>query len=179
LVKVLIIQHYKENRRKCTVTPLRDRPDLELQVLRPGPAGYPPFEIEGGIVLRVDGPPLTAADRAILEEEPGRRLVLVDCNWAKVPGIFRRFSSRGPLHHRSLPPGIRTAYPRRSKLFQDPPGGLATVEAIAAALAILRSPDPSILAGYLWAGEFLRLNPDLFAGWEREPIRGSRALEAR
>jgi len=47
-----------------------------------------------------------------------------------------------------------------------------------------RSPHRAAVGGQLnndadRADEFLRLNPGLFAGWEREPIRGSRALEAR
>jgi len=161
-VRFLAIQYHKENHKKCTLTPLRNRPDVEIQVLRPGPSGYPPFWIEGGILLAVGAPPLERSDRAILDADPGSRVVLIDGNWVKVPAILRALRARGPLVHRSLPEGIRTAYPRRSKLFVDPAGGLATVEAMAAAGAILGEPDPELLAGYTWREEFLRLNDHLF-----------------
>ena len=54
-----------------------------------------------------------------------------------------------------------TAYPRRSRLFADPAQGLASVEALYAALAILGRPRPELLEGYRWASEFLRANPEL------------------
>jgi pre-rRNA-processing protein TSR3 len=161
-VRFLAIQHHKENHKKCTLTPLRNRPDVEIEVLRPGPGGYPQFWIEGGILLAVGAPPLERSDRAILDADPRNRVVLIDGNWIKVPGILRVLRARGPLVHRSLPEGIRTAYPRRSKIFVDPEGGLATVEAMAAAGAILGSPDPELLAGYTWREEFLKLNASLF-----------------
>jgi len=163
LIKVLVILHHKENRKKCTLTPLRRRAELEVKVIRPAPGGYQPLEIEGGVLLQVGAPPLGPDDRALLDEDPCRRLVLIDSNWIKVPAILRSIRSRGPLARRSLPSEVRTAYPRRSKLFRDPPGGLATVEAIAAANAILGEFDPSFLENYHWAGEFLELNRDLFS----------------
>ena len=82
--------------------------------------------------------------------------------------LLRRLEPRGSLLARSLPGEIRTAYPRRSKLFRDPPRGLATVEALVSALAILGSPDFSLLEGYLWADNFLALNRDFFQGLEGE-----------
>jgi rRNA small subunit aminocarboxypropyltransferase len=159
---ILIIQHRKENPRKCTVTALRGRPDVEVLVLRPGLSGYEPLEIEGGILLAVDSPPLSPADRGLIAPGTGGRLVLVDANWVKIPPMLRCLRSRGPLAHRSLPADVRTAYPRRSKVFEDPAGGLATVEALAAALAILGIPDPTLLAGYVWRDRFLELNRGLF-----------------
>ena len=61
---------------------------------------------------------------------------------------------------RRLPP-LSTAYPRRSRTFADPDGGLASVEALYAALAILGRPRPELLADYRWAADFLRQNPGL------------------
>jgi pre-rRNA-processing protein TSR3 len=161
-LRILVLQHHKENRKKCTVTAIQKRADVEVEVLRPGPAGHPPLVVEGGILLAVDAPPLVPADRTLLEASPAARLVLVDANWVKVPAILARLSSRGPLAARSLPADVRTAYPRRSKLFEDPAGGLATVEAIAAAMAILGAWDPTILEGYNWTNLFLERNPRLF-----------------
>jgi len=164
--RVLVVQHYKENLKKCTVTPLRNRPDLEIRIIRPDPSGYPPLEISGGILLAVGAPPLSPEDRAHLEAAGERRLVVIDANWAKVPVILRALRPREPLVRRSLGAGILTAYPRRSKLHEDPPEGLATVEAIAAALAILGAPDLSLFEGYPWAREFLDLNRGLLGGAE-------------
>lgn len=169
---ILIIQHRKENPKKCTVTALRGRPDVEVMVLHAGPSGYPPLEIEGGILLAVDSPPLSPADRALVAPGTGGRLVLIDANWVKIPPMLWCLRSRGPLAHRSLPGSIRTAYPRRSKVFEDPAGGLATVEALAAALAILGMPDPTLLEGYVWKEEFLELNRELFG--VTPPSPGSR-----
>ena len=71
----------------------------------------------------------------------------------------------GALHHRSLPDGIRTAYPRRSKLFDDPEGGLASVEALFAATAIVGIPRFDLLDHYRWADQFLELNAKRFEQW--------------
>ncbi len=162
--RVLVLQHYKENPKKCTVTPIRKHPMVEVKVVRPARGGYPPLKIEGGILLAVGAPPLVPEDRAHLGSGSGKRLVVIDANWVKVPRIIRSLRPREPLIGRSLPSEIQTAYPRRSKLFRDPPEGLATVEAIAAALAILGESDSTLLEGYPWAERFLELNPGLLGG---------------
>jgi pre-rRNA-processing protein TSR3 len=166
--KVLILHFHKENPKKCSAEALRGRPGIEMRVVRPGAGGqYPPTELAGGILLAVGAPILSREDRAILDESPERRLVLIDANWVKVPIVLRTLAPRGPLVERTLPPDVLTAYPRKSKVREDPAGGLATVEAAAAALAILGAPDPTLLDGYLWAGEFLGKNAWLLGGGAR------------
>ena len=54
-----------------------------------------------------------------------------------------------------------TAYPRRGKLALDPEHGLASVEALYAAIALLDGPRPELLARYRWSADFLAANPDL------------------
>jgi len=66
----------------------------------------------------------------------------------------------GELIPRRLP-RLVTAYPRRSKLTPDPEHGLASVEALYAAVALLDVPRSAFLAQYRWAAEFLAANPDL------------------
>ena len=61
---------------------------------------------------------------------------------------------------RSLPP-LLTAYPRKSQVFEDPERGLASIEALYAAVRILYGPRPELLEGYRWGDEFLRMNPSL------------------
>ena len=67
------------------------------------------------------------------------------------------------LETRSIPHGWRTAYPRHSKVSEDPAEGLATVEALHAALALTGRRDDSLLAHYRWASDYLRLNAPLLA----------------
>jgi pre-rRNA-processing protein TSR3 len=161
IAPVLILKYHRENPKKCSVTAIEGRPGVEIRAVKPGHSGYGPIELEGGILLAVDSPPLTSADRGLLDG-PDRRLVLIDANWIRVPALLDALRPRGPLVSRSLPAEVRTAYPRRSKIHEDPAEGLATIEALAAALALLGSFDRSILDGYHWAKEFLELNRWLF-----------------
>jgi pre-rRNA-processing protein TSR3 len=65
------------------------------------------------------------------------------------------------LRYRSLPPELQTAYPRKSKIFEDPQNGLASIEALHAALCMLGKRDDSLLDGYRWRKEWLDLNSEL------------------
>jgi pre-rRNA-processing protein TSR3 len=51
---------------------------------------------------------------------------------------------------------VSTAYPRTSKCFDDPAQGLASIEALYLARALLGDKDPSLLDGYYWRDDFLR-----------------------
>lgn len=68
-----------------------------------------------------------------------------------------------PIESRSIPPQWRTAYPRQSKIHADPSAGLATVEALFAALCTLGRRDDSLLRFYPWRDAFLELNSSLLA----------------
>jgi pre-rRNA-processing protein TSR3 len=163
-VRFVILQDHKENRRKCTAAPLQGLAGIETIRLRPPRSPESPLEVPGGIWLAVDGPPLEPEDRKLLEED-GRVLVL-DSTWARLGGLERRLyvRERRQAHRRSLPAAIRSAYPRRSKLFEDPPGGLATVEAVFAVTAILGEARWEVLESYRWAEDFLARN-----GWLERP----------
>jgi pre-rRNA-processing protein TSR3 len=63
---------------------------------------------------------------------------------------------------RSLPL-IHTAYPRKSEVFADPTEGLATIEALYAALRILGRDTRGLLDHYHWKQKFLELN-----GWSED-----------
>ncbi len=159
-MRFLVIQDHKENRRKCSLTPLEGRADVAFVRLE-SPAWVPgKVEVGSGILLEIDAPPLAREDVSLLGEDD--QLVLLDATWARLPKLSNRISVAGGarLEPRSLPPGIVTAYPRVSKVHRDPPAGLASVEALFAATVILGRPRPDLLAGYRWADEFLRRN-----GW--------------
>ena len=82
--------------------------------------------------------------------------MLIDCTWRRVSTLSRRID--GELLPRRLP-HLVTAYPRRSKLVPDPEHGLASVEALYAAIALLDAPRPALLEHYRWAADFLAANP--------------------
>jgi pre-rRNA-processing protein TSR3 len=144
---ILILRDPRESSRKCSLTPLLGLPGVSLVVHhreRRVDAG-------GRILLSPDGEELGPQDA-------GRGLFLVDCSWRRVPTLLAAVDGE-PIPRR-LPPLV-TAYPRRSRLFEDPEQGLASVEALYAALAILGRPRPELLEGYRWAEEFLAANPQL------------------
>ncbi len=144
---ILVVHDLREPAAKCSVTPLRGMPGVQFVPIFGG------RRVDAGrrIWLHPDGDELTPADR-------GLGLLLIDCVWHRVPKLAKFVD--GDLVRRRLPPLV-TAYPRRSKLARDPEHGLASVEALYAALAILGSPRPELLARYHWAGEFLAANPGL------------------
>jgi pre-rRNA-processing protein TSR3 len=139
----VIVRHPKENPRKCSVLPLRGRPDvvfLEYPVRqRPDLANY--------VRLTAEGPELSAADAA-------SGILLLDGSWRWAGAMTRAFADVPP---RSLR-GYRTAYPRVSKLGTDPDNGLASVEALLVAYHVLGRPTEGLLDHYHWAEEFVRLN---------------------
>ena len=139
----VIVRHTHENPRKCSVLPLKGRPDLLF-------LNYPVKErpsLEGYIRLAAEGPELTAADA-------NHGVLLLDGSWRWAGVMTSDFADVPP---RSLH-GYRTAYPRISKQGTDPDNGLASVEALFLAHHILGRSTAGLLDHYRWAKEFLRLN---------------------
>ncbi len=166
-VSFLMIRDHKENKQKCTLSPLEGRdgyPFLDLSQ----PASPPVIEeIGGGILLATDAPIMTRSDREFLA--PGV-VTIIDSTWARVPNVIARVRP-APGHRlirRALPDELVTAYPRVSKLYQDPEQGLSSIEAVFAALVVLGSPDPSVLDGYRWRTQFLEQNDLTWqrSGWD-------------
>jgi pre-rRNA-processing protein TSR3 len=81
-------------------------------------------------------------------------LLLLDGSWRWAKVMTKMFAS---VPARALH-GYQTAYPRVSKLYVDPPQGLATVEALFLAYHILGRPTAGLLGHYRWRDSFLRLN---------------------
>lgn len=145
--EVLILRDPRESAAKCSLTPLRGLPRLRFERWEHGRT----YAVGRRIVLHPEGELLGPADA-------GRDLLLVDCAWRRLPRLLS--SVEGELLPRRLPPLV-TAYPRRSKLFADPERGLASVEALFAALALLGERRPELLVAYRWRAEFLAANPTL------------------
>ncbi|MFN9274919.1 MAG: hypothetical protein ACK6D2_04210 [Planctomycetota bacterium] len=142
-VATTVIRHHKERSAQCSLRFLHGRPEMTFLRERPGFT----FDATGYLLLAVDAPPLSAADA-------GRPLLLLDSTWRWLPRL--RACVTGAPIPRSIAAGVATAYPRASKHFADPAAGLASIEALYLARALLGDKDPSLLDGYHWRDEFLR-----------------------
>jgi pre-rRNA-processing protein TSR3 len=139
----IIIVHEKERRDKCSVEPLRARPDM---IFHRFPLRQP-VDTQGYVRLALEGEPLSAADG-------DRGLLVLDATWRLASKMEASFLDV-PL--RTIPPW-HTAYPRRSKMTVDPDQGLATIEAIYVAYRLLGRETRGLLTSYHWREEFLRRN---------------------
>lgn len=142
----IIVVHPREKRSKCTVEPLRGRDDFVFWTFPE--KGQEP--LDGYVRLGIGGEQLSEADA-----ESG--LLVLDGTW-KLAEKMEPFFRDVPV--RSLPPW-QTAYPRVSKLFEDPAAGLATIEAVYAAHTILERGTSDLLDSYYWADQFVELNRSL------------------
>jgi len=144
---VLILRDSRESTRKCSLTPLRGKTGIRF-------VNYDRdrrIDASGRILLHPKGAEFT-------EEDRGKGLLLVDCAWRRLPDLLATVD--GDPAPRRLPP-LATAYPRKSRVFEDPERGLASIEALYAALALLGEARPDLLAGYRWADAFLEANLSL------------------
>ncbi|MFM7166279.1 MAG: hypothetical protein ACKPJD_35645 [Planctomycetaceae bacterium] len=147
--RTVIVIHPRERRSKCSVEPLRRDPEYIFTTF-PHPV---PIDLTGYVRLGIGGPQLS-------ESDAGSGLLLLDGTWKRAAGMLPFYQH---LPVRSLP-SLKTAYPRKSEIYEDPEGGLATIEALYAALRILRRPVAGLLDSYYWRQQFLNLN-----GWEEAP----------
>ncbi len=140
----------KERPGRCSLTPFRQDPRFRVTYFDPNV----PCNVEGGILLHPDGRPLAPRDADL-------GIVLVDGSWKYSARMVRGLS--GILVWRSIPTGLVTAYPRRSKKGTDPPTGLASIEALYAALWVAGKAPADLLSHYHWREQFLAQNAEWFA----------------
>lgn len=148
----IILRHRRENLRKCSLRGLESHPLLHFYTYPKDP--LPP--LSSYILLSIDAPVLS-------KEDAEYGLFLIDGTWRHSETMFRSLSKPHLFRARSLPPGIRTAYPRRQEDCIDPSRGLATVEALFVACCILQRPTEGLLEHYHWKDSFLKENPMLTA----------------
>ena len=149
LPPTVIVVHPRERRSKCSVEPLRDRPEFVFTTF---PHAVP-IDVTNYVRLGIGG-------RVLSPEDSDRGLLLLDGTW-RLAARMEPFYSH--VEVRSLPV-IQTAYPRKSEVFADPSEGLATIEALYAALRILGRPTAGLLDQYHWKQLFLERN-----GWADDP----------
>lgn len=142
MIRDVIIRHPKERRAKCSLEPLRNRKDLCFHTARPGFV----FDATGYVLLAIDAPLLSSGDRSL-------PLLILDSTWRLLPRLEAVI--RGSPVRRSLPPSVRTAYPRISKISPDPSAGLASVEALYAARKLQNRDTSGLLDHYRWKAPFL------------------------
>ncbi|MEC8614227.1 MAG: hypothetical protein VXY17_02315 [Verrucomicrobiota bacterium] len=85
-------------------------------------------------------------------DDAGRPLLLLDSTWRLLPQLEACLHGEGV--RRTLP-AVATAYPRVSKIAEDPLGGLASVEALYFAKLLLGERDDSLLSSYHWRETFI------------------------
>lgn len=161
----IIVVHPKERRSKCSVQHLRGREGFVFwnypkrdpvgpavadatghSAPNPEPRQAQP-DLRDYVRLGFGGPVIAPADA-------DRGLLILDGTWRWAESMEPDFAD---LPVRSLP-DLQTAYPRVSKTYDDPPGGLATIEALYAAYRLMGRETGGLLEGYYWGGEFLKRN---------------------
>ncbi len=141
----VIVVHPRERRSKCSVEPLRTRSEFVFTTF----PQIVPIDLTCYVRLGIGG-------RLLSSEDADRGLLLLDGTW-RLAARMEPFYSH--VEVRSLPL-IHTAYPRKSEVFADPSEGLATIEALYAALKILGRETTGLLDHYYWQQQFLERN-----GW--------------
>lgn len=144
-----IIVDHSETANKCTILPLAYRPDFQIK--------RRPHSLKADILLHPDGIPITQ----LKDLSQVQRLGAVDCVWRRLDPILQKISGPLPLLV-SIPADFLTAYPRASRKDFDPEGGLATIEALFIAAALLGRWDQSLLREYYFGEKFLRENAVMF-----------------
>ena len=140
----IILRHRRENLKKCSLTGLETHPALHFLTY---PTSALP-DLSNYIVLKVGAPPLT------LEDAP-KGLFLIDATW-RLAAIMGKVVPE--MEARSLPPGFKTAYPRRNTDCPDPGAWLSSIEALYIAHRLLNKPHEDLLDRYHWKEDFFRLN---------------------
>lgn len=141
MTPVTVIRHPKERRSKCSLTSLEGRDDICFKRAHREWT----FDITGFTVLVLGAPVLSMKD-------VGRPLLLLDSTWRLLPQLNACLVGDGV--YRTLPE-VPSAYPRISKLAEDPTGGLASVEALFLAKVLLGERDNTLLENYYWRSNFL------------------------
>jgi pre-rRNA-processing protein TSR3 len=148
----IIVVHRAEKRNKCSVEPLRNTNGFVFW-------RYPKRgteSLDGYVRLGIGGPQLSLEDR-------GRGLLLLDGSWRWAAKMEKSYTD---VSIRSLGPW-QTAYPRQSRVFEDPEEGLATIEALYAALCQMGRRSDDLFARYHWGESFLQRNSELIDHFTR------------
>ncbi len=146
----LILRHQKENRKKCSLTPLETDPEF-LFISYPKD---PLIDLSSYLLLSLEGEPLSFQDQ-------NKGLFLIDGTWRYAALMQKWVCSQQKVALRTLPKEVLTAYPRKQTHCSDPFRGLASIEALYFAFVILKREKKTLLDHYYWREEFLQKNEKL------------------
>jgi ribosome biogenesis protein Tsr3 len=143
---MIIILHSHEDRKKCSLSPIRDLPQFTY---------FPDTKFtlpEKALILHPDGPPLDHNDR-------DRDLVLIDATWKYHQRIMNREPVLATFEQRSIE-GFTTVFPRKDRAGKSHPTNyLASIEVIiATGLILQRSEYTDVIKYYHFGEEFLSVN---------------------
>lgn len=161
MMRFEIILDKGERLNKCTVAPLSGRKDFKM-IRTNGTDLFGPLEAD--ILLHHLGTPWSLFNSHSENTQIPfgvNCIATIDCVWRRLDRIFHRIHGRRPTLVQ-LPLGIKTAYPRRSRLNTDPASGLATIEALFTASALLGRLDLSLFSHYHFGKTFLQINLEKF-----------------
>jgi pre-rRNA-processing protein TSR3 len=142
-----IIRHRRENLKKCSLRGLEARSDFYF-LTYPTQAPLPAL-LSSYLLLSLDAPPLRESDAK-------HGLLILDATWRYAAKMEQFVDKQFALEKRSIPSGFHTAYPRRQEDCPRPHEGLASIEAIYIAYAILGRDCAGLLDGYHWKEAFLK-----------------------
>jgi len=174
---IVVIRHVREKRSKCSLMPIES---LSGTAFFRAKANFH-YDATGHVLLSPDAPVIGRGDAFMLPEEEAalisagrgdlvsrdadgralRPVLLLDSVWRLLPSL-RRCVTGVPVV-RSLPPTIQTAYPRVSKMTEDPDCGLASIEALYPALRLMGFDRRELLDSYMWKDGFLEGFVRIFA----------------
>ena len=143
----IILRHRRENLKKCSLRGLESRADFCFYTY---PIDTLP-DLSQYCLLSMDAPPLS-------EEDQDCGIFLIDATWRYAECMLRQLPQPHQFKQRSIPSGIRTAYPRRQEDCPDPEQGLASVEALYIAYRLLGRDTEGLLDNYYWKETFLNKN---------------------
>lgn len=149
--KTIILRHRKENLNKCSLRGLESREDIDFYTYPKDPLP----SLDKTILLALDAPEISLADTDC-------SLFLIDGTWKYSVVMYEQLKKPHLFQKRSLPSGLRTAYPRRQDDCIDPERGLASVEALFAAYVLLGRDPSGLLDFYHWKDSFLEKNSSFF-----------------
>ena len=151
MLRYIIISRDNKKEKKCTLYPLRERPDFSFRTKKdPGTIS------QHSILLFPKGEPLTrelaeGIKSEFAENDRSIEIVLVDSRWKKAKGIA---DSLPPMRKVSLE-GYKTGAKRK-----DPPpkGGLASCEALYLTSLFFGKHDLTLLDNFHFKNRFFHLN---------------------
>lgn len=161
MIKFEILIDHSETSNKCTILPLAYRSDFKITKFPRQTSSKPPeLHLHSELLLHPAGHPIN--EYAAAHGPFNGSIAAIDSIWRRLDPIMQAVAKPLPTLV-GLPSGFVTAYPRVSRHDFDPEGGLATIEALFIAAALVGHWDESLLSEYFFGQKFLELNAGRFA----------------